>query len=173
MGASGSLDPKGALMSPLTHSGLGQGQGWSTVPPFCLLFMFPFRRNQVLVGLLLCCLLRISRLFSDVKKILLYSQNDKNLDGFKELSRALELLQDRRSGRRRAATSWRLQGNLRRCSPASHHTKNFFLCLMFSVFVSAGAALVPGLLEPASPSHCRSASLRRGKEGVSSGVLTW
>ncbi|XP_029688027.1 ATP-binding cassette sub-family A member 1-like isoform X1 [Takifugu rubripes] len=40
----------------------------------------------------------ISRLFSDVKKILLYSQNDKNLDGFKELSRALQLLQDRRSG---------------------------------------------------------------------------
>lgn len=48
------------------------------------------------------CLLRISRLFSDAKKILLYSQNDKNLDGFKELARALQLLQDSRSGRPRS-----------------------------------------------------------------------
>ncbi|KAM4555209.1 phospholipid-transporting ATPase ABCA1-like isoform 2-T2 [Odontesthes bonariensis] len=40
----------------------------------------------------------ISRLFSDAKKILLYSQNDKNLDGFKELARALQLLQSSRSG---------------------------------------------------------------------------
>uniref|UniRef100_A0A7N8XZJ3 P-type phospholipid transporter n=1 Tax=Mastacembelus armatus TaxID=205130 RepID=A0A7N8XZJ3_9TELE len=31
----------------------------------------------------------ISRLFSDAKKILLYSQNDKNLDGFKELAQSL------------------------------------------------------------------------------------
>lgn len=46
-------------------------------------------------------LLRISRLFSDAKKILLYSQNDKNLDGFKELSQALQLLQKSRSGRSR------------------------------------------------------------------------
>uniref|UniRef100_A0A3B5A5W3 P-type phospholipid transporter n=1 Tax=Stegastes partitus TaxID=144197 RepID=A0A3B5A5W3_9TELE len=35
----------------------------------------------------------ISRLFSDAKKILLYSQNDKNLEGFKELARALQVLQ--------------------------------------------------------------------------------
>uniref|UniRef100_A0A3B3WKA6 Uncharacterized protein n=1 Tax=Poecilia mexicana TaxID=48701 RepID=A0A3B3WKA6_9TELE len=35
----------------------------------------------------------ISRLFSDAKKILLYSQNDRNLEGFKELARALEVLQ--------------------------------------------------------------------------------
>ncbi|KAM4621970.1 phospholipid-transporting ATPase ABCA1b isoform 2-T2 [Polymixia lowei] len=35
----------------------------------------------------------ISRLFSDAKKILLYSQNDKNLDGFKELAQALKTLQ--------------------------------------------------------------------------------
>uniref|UniRef100_A0A3Q3W1K1 P-type phospholipid transporter n=1 Tax=Mola mola TaxID=94237 RepID=A0A3Q3W1K1_MOLML len=35
----------------------------------------------------------ISRLFSDAKKILLYSQNDKNLDGFKELAHALQVLQ--------------------------------------------------------------------------------
>ncbi|XP_030224037.1 phospholipid-transporting ATPase ABCA1b [Gadus morhua] len=35
----------------------------------------------------------ISRLFSDSKKILLYSQNDKNLDGFKELAKALQTLQ--------------------------------------------------------------------------------
>ncbi|XP_059201726.1 phospholipid-transporting ATPase ABCA1-like isoform X2 [Centropristis striata] len=40
----------------------------------------------------------ISRLFSDAKKILLYSQNDKNLDGFKELAHALQGLQDSRSG---------------------------------------------------------------------------
>uniref|UniRef100_A0A1A7XIW1 P-type phospholipid transporter n=2 Tax=Iconisemion striatum TaxID=60296 RepID=A0A1A7XIW1_9TELE len=40
----------------------------------------------------------ISRLFSDAKKILLYSQNDKNLDGFKDLARALEAMQTSRSG---------------------------------------------------------------------------
>ncbi|XP_061690398.1 phospholipid-transporting ATPase ABCA1-like isoform X3 [Syngnathoides biaculeatus] len=40
----------------------------------------------------------ISRLFSDAKKILLYSQNDKNLDGFKELARALGKLQSTRTG---------------------------------------------------------------------------
>ncbi|KAK9518564.1 hypothetical protein VZT92_023867 [Zoarces viviparus] len=40
----------------------------------------------------------ISRLFSDAKKILLYSQNDKNLDGFKELAAALQGLQKSRSG---------------------------------------------------------------------------
>ncbi|TMS01209.1 ATP-binding cassette sub-family A member 1 [Larimichthys crocea] len=40
----------------------------------------------------------ISRLFSDAKKILLYSQNDKNLDGFKELAQALRVLQDSRTG---------------------------------------------------------------------------
>uniref|UniRef100_A0A3Q1C7W4 P-type phospholipid transporter n=1 Tax=Amphiprion ocellaris TaxID=80972 RepID=A0A3Q1C7W4_AMPOC len=38
----------------------------------------------------------INRLFSDAKKILLYSQNDKNLDGFKELARALQALQSSR-----------------------------------------------------------------------------
>ncbi|XP_033986599.1 LOW QUALITY PROTEIN: phospholipid-transporting ATPase ABCA1-like [Trematomus bernacchii] len=40
----------------------------------------------------------ISRLFSDAKKILLYSQNDKNLEGFKELAHALKELQESRSG---------------------------------------------------------------------------
>ncbi|XP_078025720.1 phospholipid-transporting ATPase ABCA1b isoform X1 [Epinephelus lanceolatus] len=40
----------------------------------------------------------ISRLFSDAKKILLYSQNDKNLEGFKELSQALHVLQESQSG---------------------------------------------------------------------------
>ncbi|XP_053284118.1 phospholipid-transporting ATPase ABCA1b [Pleuronectes platessa] len=40
----------------------------------------------------------ISRLFSDAKKILLYSQNDQNLDGFKELARALRTLQVSRPG---------------------------------------------------------------------------
>ncbi|XP_024139098.1 phospholipid-transporting ATPase ABCA1 isoform X1 [Oryzias melastigma] len=40
----------------------------------------------------------ISRLFSDAKKILLYSQNDKNLEGFKELARTLQALQSSRSG---------------------------------------------------------------------------
>uniref|UniRef100_A0A3P9BGS5 P-type phospholipid transporter n=1 Tax=Maylandia zebra TaxID=106582 RepID=A0A3P9BGS5_9CICH len=43
----------------------------------------------------------ISRLFSDAKKILLYSQNDKNLEGFKELAQALQVLQSSRSGRTR------------------------------------------------------------------------
>lgn len=46
---------------------------------------------------------RISRLFSDAKKILLYSQNDRNLEGFKELARALEVLQSSRSGRDRGS----------------------------------------------------------------------
>lgn len=36
---------------------------------------------------------RISRLFSDAKKILLYSQNDKSLDGFKELISAVKDMQ--------------------------------------------------------------------------------
>ncbi|XP_026872164.2 phospholipid-transporting ATPase ABCA1b [Electrophorus electricus] len=40
----------------------------------------------------------ISRLFSDAKKILLYSQNDKSLDGFKELIRAVKALQTNTSG---------------------------------------------------------------------------
>ncbi|XP_029957173.1 phospholipid-transporting ATPase ABCA1b isoform X3 [Salarias fasciatus] len=40
----------------------------------------------------------ISHLFSDVKKILLYSQNDKNLEGFKDLAEALRGLQASRSG---------------------------------------------------------------------------
>ena len=44
---------------------------------------------------------RISRLFSDAKKILLYSQNDKNLDGFKELAHALQVLQTSHSGKTR------------------------------------------------------------------------
>ncbi|XP_022527822.2 phospholipid-transporting ATPase ABCA1b isoform X2 [Astyanax mexicanus] len=40
----------------------------------------------------------ISRLFSDAKKILLYSQNDKSLDGFKELIHAVKALQNNTSG---------------------------------------------------------------------------
>ncbi|XP_078145249.1 phospholipid-transporting ATPase ABCA1b isoform X2 [Centroberyx gerrardi] len=40
----------------------------------------------------------ISRLFSDAKKILLYSQDDKNLEGFKELAQALKALQANHSG---------------------------------------------------------------------------
>ncbi|XP_028271340.1 LOW QUALITY PROTEIN: ATP-binding cassette sub-family A member 1-like [Parambassis ranga] len=40
----------------------------------------------------------ISRLFSDAKKILLYSQNDKNLEGFKELAQALRVLQSNHAG---------------------------------------------------------------------------
>ncbi|XP_012989040.1 phospholipid-transporting ATPase ABCA1b isoform X2 [Esox lucius] len=40
----------------------------------------------------------ISRLFSDVKKILLYSQNDHNLDGFKDLFQALKTLQANTEG---------------------------------------------------------------------------
>uniref|UniRef100_A0A9J8BS26 P-type phospholipid transporter n=1 Tax=Cyprinus carpio carpio TaxID=630221 RepID=A0A9J8BS26_CYPCA len=40
----------------------------------------------------------ISRLFSDAKKILLYSQNDKSLDGFKELISALKVMQNNTAG---------------------------------------------------------------------------
>lgn len=57
----------------------------------------PFPESQTFP--LVSAPLRISRLFSDAKKILLYSQNDKNLEGFKELSHALHLLQTSRSGR--------------------------------------------------------------------------
>lgn len=48
---------------------------------------------------------RISRLFSDAKKILLYSQNDQNLESFKELARALKALQDSRSGTYRSQST--------------------------------------------------------------------
>ncbi|NP_001108058.2 phospholipid-transporting ATPase ABCA1b [Danio rerio] len=40
----------------------------------------------------------ISRLFSDAKKILLYSQNDKSLDGFKELIDAVKVMQNNTAG---------------------------------------------------------------------------
>ncbi|XP_036407591.1 phospholipid-transporting ATPase ABCA1-like [Megalops cyprinoides] len=40
----------------------------------------------------------ISRLFSDAKKILLYSQNDKSLEGFKELFQALNTMQSKTGG---------------------------------------------------------------------------
>ncbi|XP_043113282.1 phospholipid-transporting ATPase ABCA1b [Puntigrus tetrazona] len=40
----------------------------------------------------------ISRLFSDAKKILLYSQNDKSLDGFKELISAVKVMQKNTAG---------------------------------------------------------------------------
>ncbi|XP_061580685.1 phospholipid-transporting ATPase ABCA1-like [Cololabis saira] len=40
----------------------------------------------------------ISRLFSDAKRILLYSQNDQNLQGFKDLIQALKVLEESRSG---------------------------------------------------------------------------
>ncbi|KAK5896484.1 hypothetical protein CesoFtcFv8_009635 [Champsocephalus esox] len=59
----------------------------------------------------------ISRLFSDAKKILLYSQNDKNLEGFKELAHALKGLQESRSGTR---TSHRTSNRTR----TSHRTRN-------------------------------------------------
>lgn len=42
---------------------------------------------------------RISRLFSDAKKILLYSQNDKSLDGFKELISAVKAMQNNTPGK--------------------------------------------------------------------------
>jgi len=42
--------------------------------------------------------IRISRLFSDAKKILLYSQNDKSLNGFKELISAVKVMQNNTAG---------------------------------------------------------------------------
>ena len=42
---------------------------------------------------------RISRLFIDAKKILLYSQNDKSFEGYKVLVRALRKLQGNTAGR--------------------------------------------------------------------------
>lgn len=41
---------------------------------------------------------RISRLFDDAKKILLYSQNDKSFEGYKGLVRALRKLQSNTAG---------------------------------------------------------------------------
>lgn len=41
---------------------------------------------------------RISRLFTDAKKILLYSQNDKSFEGYKGLVRALKKLQSNTAG---------------------------------------------------------------------------
>ncbi|KAI1888287.1 hypothetical protein AGOR_G00183470 [Albula goreensis] len=40
----------------------------------------------------------LSRLFSDARKILLYSQNDKSLDGFKDLYQALRTMQNKTLG---------------------------------------------------------------------------
>ncbi|XP_023676681.1 phospholipid-transporting ATPase ABCA1 isoform X2 [Paramormyrops kingsleyae] len=40
----------------------------------------------------------ISRLFSDAKKILLYSQHDKSLEGFKDLIQALKIMQSNTTG---------------------------------------------------------------------------
>uniref|UniRef100_A0AAV2KA90 Uncharacterized protein n=1 Tax=Knipowitschia caucasica TaxID=637954 RepID=A0AAV2KA90_KNICA len=59
----------------------------------------------------------ISRLFSDAKKILLYSQNDKNLEGFKELSSALRELQESRTG-------FQLRHFLQENETLSHFLKN-------------------------------------------------
>uniref|UniRef100_A0A8C6S6M3 Uncharacterized protein n=1 Tax=Neogobius melanostomus TaxID=47308 RepID=A0A8C6S6M3_9GOBI len=65
----------------------------------------------------------ISRLFSDAKKILLYSQNDNNLEGFKELSAALRGLQESRTGQ---SHSLRLLLSVCSCLSAS-------VCLLLSV----------------------------------------
>lgn len=122
----------------------------STVLSF---LMFPFRFNPVWAGFLVF-LPRISRLFSDVKKILLYSQNDKNLEGFKELSQALQLLQERRSG----GTAARPGGTQKpETSPPASATQRIscFVSLVCSVFVSAGAVSLPHLLQPAGSSHRR------------------
>lgn len=40
-----------------------------------------------------CCATRISRLFNDAKKILLYTQNDKSYEGYIGMLRALRKLQ--------------------------------------------------------------------------------
>uniref|UniRef100_A0A672PF52 P-type phospholipid transporter n=1 Tax=Sinocyclocheilus grahami TaxID=75366 RepID=A0A672PF52_SINGR len=48
----------------------------------------------------------ISRLFSDAKKILLYSQNDKSLDGFKELISAVKVMQNNTSGEYNLGGMW-------------------------------------------------------------------
>lgn len=77
------------------------------------------------------CICRISRLFSDAKKILLYSQDDKNLDGFKELAQALKTLQDSTPGRKHRNGS--LSVLLNSTSPESvlfTHTRNLDCCLL-------------------------------------------
>uniref|UniRef100_W5LAQ7 P-type phospholipid transporter n=1 Tax=Astyanax mexicanus TaxID=7994 RepID=W5LAQ7_ASTMX len=54
----------------------------------------------------------ISRLFSDAKKILLYSQNDKSLDGFKELIHAVKALQNNTSGKQAVGVTFKSLGKL-------------------------------------------------------------
>lgn len=70
--------------------------GGQQVPPPPLLACCPLA--EVLKVPSCLSLLRISRLFSDAKKILLYSQNSEKLDGFKEMFQALQLLQSSRPG---------------------------------------------------------------------------
>lgn len=84
----------------------------------CMLSFFVSHRNTFY------SFFRISRLFSDAKKILLYSRNDKNLEGFKELSRALHVLQSSRSGRNaELRASWSCWTCLRG-SEGGGHSKN-------------------------------------------------
>lgn len=57
----------------------------------------------------------ISRLFTDAKKILLYSQQDKSFAGFKGLVRALSKLQRNTEGMSRYSVGNREPGLLRTC----------------------------------------------------------
>ena len=96
----------------------------------CMLLQGIFKAARLLEGHILtsafgCLLDRISRLFSDSKKILLYSQNDKNLDGFKELAKALQTLQATTPGRRVT----RMETGRRPRSPLQHY------CLVTIIFV--------------------------------------
>lgn len=61
-------------------------------------------RHWVQFGNNSACFIRISRLFSDAKKILLYSQNDKSLDAFKELISAVKVMQKNTAGEYRTVT---------------------------------------------------------------------
>lgn len=55
-------------------------------------------RDRVQLGTNSAFFFRLSRLFSDAKKILLYSQNDNSLDGFKELISAVKAMQNNTAG---------------------------------------------------------------------------
>lgn len=72
---------------------------------------------------------RISRLFSDAKKILLYSQNDRSLDGFKELINAVKAMQNNTSGESKL-------GVLEK-TPSEFLKRDVTLGIIFSCFVQA------------------------------------
>lgn len=102
-----------------------------------------------------------------MKKILLYSQNDKNLEGFKELSQALQLLQDSRSGRTRRTSPplWKPEQMFSSLPP---HKEFLPLSQIFLFLCLRGLFWWQACCSLQTPP-----TVALSEEGVSSGVLTW